>query len=97
MVGQPGSFAEAYYFDVEDEMIYMDGVASLYGRNNLHEVASQAAEHIFIPMTVGGSIRSIEDVQSLLKAGADKVTMNTVLFENPSKRTVVAARLPSLM
>ena len=95
VLGQPGSFAEAYYLEGADEIIYMDSVASLYGRNNLHNIVSEAAEHIFIPMTVGGGIRSLDDVQSLLKAGADKVAINTALFQNPELITLVAERFGS--
>ena len=95
VVGEPSKFAQAYYLDGADEIVYMDSVASLYGRNNLHNIVSQAAEHIFIPLTVGGGIRSLEDVQSLLKAGADKVAINTALFKSPSLITQVAERFGS--
>lgn len=95
VVGEPGKFAQAYYQDGADEIIYMDSVASLYGRNSLHNIVSQAAEHIFIPMTVGGGIRGLEDVRSLLKAGADKVAINTALFKTPELITQVAERFGS--
>lgn len=95
VVGEPGKFAQAYYLDGADEIIYMDSVASLYGRNNLHNIVSQAAEHIFIPLTVGGGIRTLEDVQSLLKAGADKVAINTALFKTPELISQVAERFGS--
>ena len=95
VVGEPGKFAQAYYLDGADEIIYMDSVASLYGRNNLHDIVSQAAEHIFIPLTVGGGIRTLDDVQSLLKAGADKVAINTALFKTPELITQVAERFGS--
>lgn len=95
VVGEPGKFAQAYYLDGADEIIYMDSVASLYGRNNLHNIVSQAAEHIFIPLTVGGGIRTLSDVQALLKAGADKVAINTALFANPRLITEVAERFGS--
>ena len=95
VVGEPGKFAQAYYLDGADEIIYMDSVASLYGRNNLHNIVSQASEHIFIPLTVGGGIRTLEDVQSLLKAGADKVAINTALFKTPHLITQVAERFGS--
>jgi cyclase len=62
----------------------MDTVASLYGRNNLEEIVSRAAEHIYIPLTVGGGIRSVEDMRSLLRAGADKIAINTAAINNPS-------------
>lgn len=95
VLGQPGEFASAYYQAGADEIIYMDSVASLYGRNNLHSIVQKAAEHIFIPLTVGGGIRTLHDVQSLLKIGADKVAINTALFSNPTIISEVAERFGS--
>lgn len=92
VVGEPGKFAHQYYCDGADEIIYMDSVASLYGRNNLHDIVSQAAEQIFIPMTVGGGIRDLDDVSALLKAGADKVAVNTALFKTPELVSRIADR-----
>lgn len=84
VVGDPQTHAEKYYHDGADEIIYMDTVASLYGRNNLIDVVSRTAEHVFVPMTVGGGIRSVEDARSLLRAGADKVAINTAAIKNPT-------------
>lgn len=95
VLGSPSDFAAAYYQEGADEIIYMDSVASLYGRNNLKDIVSRAAEHIFIPMTVGGGIRSIDDVRDLLKAGADKVAINTAIFSNPTLVSEVAQRFGS--
>jgi cyclase len=83
VVGCPSIFSSIYYQEFADEIIFMDTVASLYGRNNLHEIVANAASKIFIPMTVGGGVRSIEDVRMLLEHGADKVAINTALFSNP--------------
>jgi len=83
VLGLPELFAARYYKDGADELIYVDTVASLYGRNNLAEIVSRAAEHIYIPLTVGGGIRSVQDIQSLLRAGADKVAINTAAIKNP--------------
>ncbi|WP_087464708.1 imidazole glycerol phosphate synthase subunit HisF [Oleiphilus messinensis] len=95
VMGAPEDFAAEYYASGADEIIYMDSVASLYGRNNLHDIVKKAAEKIFIPLTVGGGIRSIEDVQGLLKVGADKVAINTALFKDPELVTRVAERYGS--
>jgi cyclase len=82
VLGKPEDFASEYYKDGADEIIFMDSVASLYGRNNLHEIVKNVADKLFIPMTVGGGIRSIKDVNSLLRSGADKVAINTALFQD---------------
>jgi imidazole glycerol-phosphate synthase subunit HisF len=68
-------------------MIYIDSVASLYERNNLVDVVKQASEEIFIPLTVGGGIRSIDDIGKILRAGADKVAINTAAVKNPKLLT----------
>lgn len=83
VLGRPELFAPQYYADGADEIIYIDAVASLYGRNNLQEIISRAAEELYIPLTVGGGIRSVDDIRALLRAGADKVAINTALFSNP--------------
>ena len=82
-VGDPQTHAAKYYLDGADEIIYMDTVASLYGRNNLVDVVSRATEHVFVPITVGGGIRSVEDARTLLRAGADKVAINTAAVKEP--------------
>ncbi|WP_417845216.1 imidazole glycerol phosphate synthase subunit HisF [Thalassospira povalilytica] len=84
VVGDPQVFAEKYYLDGIDELIYMDSVASLYGRNNLRDVVKHTANNIFVPMTVGGGIRSVADIEELLNAGADKVAINTAAINNPN-------------
>ena len=84
VLGKPEQFARLYYEQGADELIYLDTVASLYGRNHLAEIVSRAAERIFIPLTVGGGIRSVQDIQRLLRAGADKVAINTAAVRNPS-------------
>lgn len=84
IVGDPQEFAQQYYQQGVDEIIYIDTVASLYGRNNLVEIVRRTAESIFVPITVGGGIRSVDDVRTLLRAGADKVAINTAATENPS-------------
>lgn len=83
VIGRPELFAPHYYEDGADEILYIDSVASLYGRNNLEEIVKKAAEKIFIPLTVGGGVRSVDDIQRLLRAGADKVAINTGAIRNP--------------
>lgn len=90
VVGDPQVHAEKYYNDGADEIIYMDTVASLYGRNNLLDVVTRATEHVFVPMTVGGGIRSVEDARALLRAGADKIAINTAAVKNPSLITKIS-------
>jgi imidazole glycerol-phosphate synthase subunit HisF len=83
VVGDPQIHAAKYYQDGADEIVYMDTVASLYGRNNLIDVVSRATEHVFVPITVGGGIRSVEDARTLLRAGADKIAINTAAIKDP--------------
>ena len=83
VVGDPQIHAAKYYHDGADEIIYMDTVASLYGRNNLVDVVSRTTEHVFVPITVGGGIRSVENARTLLRAGADKVAINTAAIKEP--------------
>ena len=83
VVGDPQIHAAKYYQDGADEIVYMDTVASLYGRNNLVDVVSRATEHVFVPITVGGGIRSVEDARTLLRAGADKIAINTAAIKDP--------------
>jgi cyclase len=61
----------------------MDVVASLYNRNNLRDIITRTAKEIFIPLTVGGGIRSIDDINAVLRSGADKVSLNTAAIKNP--------------
>jgi len=95
VIGPPNEYALRYYEQGADEFVYMDCVASLYGRNHLAEIVSEAAKDIFIPMTVGGGIRSVEDVSEILRAGADKVSINTGAVANPNLIESVAKRFGS--
>jgi len=90
VVGDPQVHAKKYYDDGADEIIYMDTVASLYGRNNLLDVVTRATDHVFVPMTVGGGIRSVEDARALLRAGADKIAINTAAVKDPSLITKIS-------
>jgi cyclase len=95
VIGNPSIYARRYYEQGADEIIYMDCVASLYGRNSLSEIIRSAARDIFVPLTVGGGIRSVEDVKELLRAGADKVAINTAALASPTLISDLAKRFGS--
>jgi len=84
VLGKPENFARRYYESGADELIYMDVVASLYGRNSLLEIVERTSKEIFIPLTVGGGLRSVGDIRRVLRAGADKVSINTAALAQPS-------------
>lgn len=83
VLGKPERFARHYYETGADELIYMDAVASLYGRNSLLEIVRRTADEVFIPLAVGGGLRSVEDIRKVLRAGADKVSLNTAAIQRP--------------
>ena len=83
VIGNPNEYAIKYYNNNADEILLIDTVASLYNRNNIVEIINKASENIFVPITAGGGIREIKDVEKLLKNGADKVFVNTGAVNNP--------------
>lgn len=83
VIGDPQLHAIRYYETGADELIYMDIVASLYGRNNLSEIVKKTAQNVFIPITVGGGIRNLDNVKEIMRSGADKVAINTAAVANP--------------
>ena len=95
VIGKPSDYAKLYYADGADEIIYYDVVASLYGRNSLLDVVKKTAADVFIPMTVGGGIKSTDDVDQLLRIGADKVSVNTAAVKRPELITEIADRFGS--
>jgi len=95
VIGPPAEYALEYYQQGADELIYVDCVASLYGRNNLSDLLERSVQNIFIPLTVGGGIRSVEDAVRLLRSGADKVAINTAAVGNPALITEISRRFGS--
>lgn len=83
VIGEPKSLARKYYSAGADEIVYMDIVASLYGRNIDFEILKTVAGEIFVPLTVGGGIRSVHDISNVLRSGADKIAVNTFAVKNP--------------
>lgn len=83
VVGDPHEHALRYFRAGADEILYIDIVASLYGRNSLADLVRRTSEDVFVPMTVGGGVRSIDDARSLLRAGADKISVNTAAIQRP--------------
>lgn len=95
VVGDPHTFALQYYEQGADELVFMDIVASLYQRNSLSDIIRRAANQIYIPITVGGGIRSLDDVHTMLRSGADKVAINTAAIARPALISEVARRFGS--
>ncbi|MCE4538173.1 imidazole glycerol phosphate synthase cyclase subunit [Pelomonas sp. P7] len=95
VIGDPQSHARRYYEEGADELLYVDVVASLYGRNSLHDIVRDTARDVFVPLTVAGGLRSIDDVREVLRAGADKVGINTAATKRPELIREVARRFGS--
>lgn len=81
--GDPVELAGVYDHEVADELVFLDITASSDERNTMVDVVERTAQEVFIPFTVGGGIRSVEDIRTMLKAGADKVSLNTAAVKNP--------------
>jgi cyclase len=94
-LGDPNEFARSYYNQGIDEIVYIDVVASLYERNSLFEVVSDASKNIFVPLMVGGGLRSCDDVEKALNAGADRIAINTAAIKNPELISKIANRFGS--
>ena len=95
IIGSPIEFAEKYYSEGIDELIYIDTVATLYGRNNLLDLVKKVGEKVFIPIIVAGGIRTVADARNFLNAGADKVGVNTAAVNNPSILQEISSRFGS--
>jgi len=94
-IGDPNLFAKKYYDQGIDEIYYEDIVASLYDRNSIIDIIKKTTQDVFVPITVGGGLRSVEDVGEALRAGADKVSINTAAIKNPDLITQVAEKYGS--
>jgi cyclase len=93
--GDPVELAAAYDADGADELVFLDITASSQGRETMYDVLARTADQVFIPLTVGGGVRCVDDVDRLLRAGADKVSMNTAAIERPGLLTEVSTRFGS--
>lgn len=94
-IGDPVEIAKYYDESGADELVFLDITASTERRQTMLDVVSAVARKVFIPLTVGGGIRSLDDISSLLKAGADKVSLNTLAVESPSLIREAADRFGS--
>ena len=94
-LGDPNAFARRYYQMGIDEIFYIDIVASLYNRNSLLDIVERTTADVFIPITVGGGIRSVDDASQALRAGADKVAINTAAVKRPALISEIAQRFGS--
>lgn len=90
VIGKPSHLASRYYLDGADELLFVDTVASLYNRDNILKVVEDAANNIFIPLTVVGGVRTLENAKQLLLSGADKIGLNTAALARPSLLTEIA-------
>jgi cyclase len=93
--GDPTELAQTYNHEGADELTFLDISASSGGRDTTIEVVRKTAEQVFIPLTVGGGIRSVDDVDRLLRAGADKVSINTAAIKRPELISEIATRFGS--
>lgn len=84
VLGRPADFAKAYYAEGADELLFVDIVASLYQRNQLLPLIQETAREMYIPLTVAGGLRSLDDIRAVLRAGADKVALNTAAVRDPA-------------
>ena len=83
-IGNPEKIIKEYYLNGIDEIIIIDSVASLYGRNNLFDLIKNITKDIFVPIVLGGGIRSLKDIEKSLNSGADKVSINSKALEDPN-------------
>jgi cyclase len=94
-IGDPAELAARYQLEGADEVVLLDISASSDGRKTMLDVVRRAAEQLFVPLTVGGGINSLDDIARVLRAGADKVSINTAAVNDPGLLTESAARFGS--
>lgn len=93
--GDPQDYCFKYYLNGVDEIIYIDAVASLYGRDILIEIVKATTKNVFVPITAGGGVRTVDDAYSLLRAGADKIAVNSGAVKNPKLIEDISKRFGS--
>jgi imidazole glycerol-phosphate synthase subunit HisF len=93
--GDPPELAERYARDGADELVFLDISAAAEGRSTLLEIVERTARRVFVPLTVGGGVRTVEEMKSVLRAGADKVSLNTAAVTSPDLVTACARRFGS--
>lgn len=93
--GDPIEMAKVYNAEGADELTFLDITASSSARETMYDVVSRCAQEVFIPLTVGGGVRTIDDVNKLLRAGADKVSVNTAALARPDLINEISARFGS--
>ncbi len=93
--GDPVEMAEVYNAEGADELTFLDNTASSADRSTMYDVVARTAERVFIPLTVGGGVRTVADVDALLRAGADKVSVNTAAIARPELLREIADRFGS--
>ena len=90
--GDPVELARRYDTEGADELTFLDITASSSGRETTYDIVRRTAEQVFIPLTVGGGVRTVDDVDALLRAGADKVGVNTAAIARPELLSEIAQR-----
>lgn len=95
VLGAPEQYARHYYENGADELVFMDAVASLYGRNSLLDIVERTSQQVFIPLVVGGGLRTLDDIYAVLRAGADKVILNSAALRRPDFIQEAARRFGS--
>ena len=95
VIGDALDFAKKYYADGIDELVYIDAVASLYGRPSMTDLLKDTVQDVFVPVTAGGGINSVDDVRNLLSSGADKVAINTGAIRCPTLISEISDRFGS--